>query len=95
MKGSEDVPRFSCAAHKCNLGVRRAIDQHEPISALLKTLSEKHKIDWESVEIMDVATDDHKLLLKEMLHINKNKPSLNVQQQSYVFSMIIGKNEKI
>ena len=68
-------------------GVGSSIHKHE--------VGEKHKIDWENVEIMDVATDDHKLLLKEMLHINKNKPSLNVQQQSYVFSMIIGKNEKI
>ncbi len=48
-----------------------------------------------TLNIIDAATDDHRLLLKEMLHINKNKPSLNVQQQSYLFSMIIAKNEKI
>ena len=35
-----------------------------------------HSIDYENVEIIDGASSDHKLLLKEMLHINQLKPQL-------------------
>ena len=51
-----------------------------------------HKMDWENIKILDQASDDQKLLLKEMLYINKYKPTINIQKQSYVFSMMIGRN---
>ena len=51
-----------------------------------------HSINYENVEIIDGASSDHKLLLKEMLHINKLKPQLNVQKKSALFSLIIGNN---
>ena len=49
-------------------------------------------MDWENIKILDQASDDQKLLLKEMLYINKYKPTINIQKQSYVFSMMIGRN---
>ena len=52
-----------------------------------------HIIDWGNMEIIDTARDQRRLLLKEMLHINKLKPQLNVQKSSKLFSLIIGNNE--
>ncbi len=49
-----------------------------------------HRIDWGSMEILDTARDQRRLLLKEMLHIDKFKPKLNVQKSSKLFSLIIG-----
>jgi len=49
-----------------------------------------HSIDFDNVKILDRASNDRKLKLKEMLHIDNKKPDLNVQTQSYVFSLIIG-----
>ena len=49
-----------------------------------------HRIDWDNMEILDTARDQRRLLLKEMLHINKLKPELNVQKSSKLFSLIIG-----
>ena len=42
-----------------------------------------HKIDYENFKILDRATSDQMVLIKEMLHIDKLKPSLNKQKQSY------------
>ena len=39
-----------------------------------------HSIDYKNVEIIDGASIDHKLLLKEILQINKLKPQLIVQK---------------
>ncbi len=36
-------------------------------------------MDWENMEILDSARDDHRLRNKKMLIINKLKPELNVQ----------------
>jgi hypothetical protein len=52
-----------------------------------------HQIDFDEVEIIDSASNEQKLALKEMLHINKINPKLNVQKTSYVFSMIIGRRD--
>jgi len=38
-----------------------------------------HVIDANNIEIIDRADTNFKLMLKEMLHINKQKPSLNTQ----------------
>ena len=57
-------------------------------------IKEGHQIDWEGARIIDVASNNKKLLLKEMLHINKYKPGMNIQKQSYVFSMLIGHNSE-
>ena len=41
-----------------------------------------HVIDWEGIEILDRADSDPKLRVKEILHIDKKKPSLNIQVNS-------------
>ena len=41
-----------------------------------------HEIDYENIEIIDKADTDTKLRIKELLHILKQKPSLNKQLNS-------------
>ena len=63
------------------------------ISALFKhARSTRHSIDYENATIIDRANNDKKLLLKEMLHINKLRPDLNVQKKSELFRLIIDNN---
>ncbi len=71
--------------HKLGSGIE------EYKSALFKhTRSTGHKIDYNSPVILDKASNHNKLLLKEMLHINRLKPTLNKQKKSALFNMIIG-----
>ena len=49
-------------------------------------------LDW---KLLDKANTNQKLLLKEMLHINRFKPELNVQEQSELFCLLIGKNKSV
>jgi hypothetical protein len=53
--------------------------------------SHKHEIDYDGMEMIDRADTDRKLLLKEMLYIQKYKPQINVQKRSSLFSLIIGR----
>ena len=63
-------------------------------SSVLKHAQETgHSIDWENWKILDRANRDQKLLLKEMLHIYKHKPELNIQEHSELFCLLIGKNK--
>ena len=39
-------------------------------------------IDWDNIDILETARDQRRLLLKEMLHINKLKPHLNIAKLS-------------
>ena len=48
-----------------------------------------HEIDNENFEIIDRANNDLKLSYKEMLHIRKSKPTLNTQESSELFTLII------
>ena len=41
-----------------------------------------HEIDFKGAKILDRADSDRKLQLKELMHIDKKKPSLNVQLNS-------------
>ena len=41
-----------------------------------------HTIDYENVEVIDTASNDTKLKIKELLHILKRKPELNKQLNS-------------
>ena len=41
-----------------------------------------HKIDYDNVEVLDSADTDHKLRIKELLHILKRQPLLNKQLNS-------------
>ncbi len=60
-------------------------------SALFKhEKSTGHTIDYDNATILDQASTDKKVLLKEMLYINKLRPNLNTQKKSELFSLIIG-----
>ena len=48
-----------------------------------------HKIDFDNVKILDRANTSLKLSYKEMLYIRKLKPSLNIQNESDLFTLII------
>ena len=48
------------------------------------------KEDW---DLLDKANSNQKLLLKEMLYINRVKPELNIQEQSELFCLLIGKTK--
>ena len=51
-----------------------------------------HQIDFDNVEILDTASSDFKLRMKELLHILKLKPILNKQlnsQSNYDIKTII------
>ena len=98
---SNVVYKLTCKdCHRCYIGKTNRclsirMDEHKTgvNSNVHKHMKENnHYIDWENVEIIDKADNGLKLLLKEMLHINKLNPSINVQKQSYVFSMLIGRN---
>ena len=51
-----------------------------------------HEMDYENIEVLDKANTHKKVLLKEMLHIQKEKPTLNVQKGSSLFTLILGKS---
>jgi len=53
-----------------------------------------HKIDFDNVKILDRASNDFKLQLKEMLLIRKLNPSLNRQMNSELFTLIIRNTEQ-
>ena len=66
---------------------------HNNDSSVMKHMRESgHTIDW-NWKILDKADTDQKLLLKEMLHINKRNPKLNVQKSSELFTLLIGNNK--
>ena len=48
-----------------------------------------HKMNFDEIEILDRASNDLKLSLKEMLYIRKLKPKLNGQLESELFTLII------
>ena len=56
--------------------------------------SEKHRIDFANIKILDRASSDLKLQYKEMLYIRKLNPSLNRQMNSELFSFVIRNAKK-
>ena len=60
---------------------KRGTGTGEYKSSLLKHATNTgHTMDYDNIEILDEASSDHKLLLKEMLHINKLNPQFNIQK---------------
>ena len=54
--------------------------------------NEGHEIGFEEVEVLDSASNDTKLRVKELLHILKRKPELNKQlnaQSNYEIKTLI------
>ena len=43
-----------------------------------------HKLLKENTQIIDTSTDHHRLFIKEALHINRHKPSLNIQKYTHI-----------
>jgi hypothetical protein len=69
--------------------VREEEHRTNPDSSVYKHMTDtQHTIDWGQIEILDTADTDKKLLLKEMLYINKRKPELNIQKSSNLFSLL-------
>jgi hypothetical protein len=98
------VYKLSCATcKKSYVGMTtrcliRRINEHKGVkkskeeSSVLKHQRDTgHIIDYAGIEVIDKADSKQKLLLKEMLHIIKLKPEINVQRRSSLFSLIIGK----
>ena len=79
---------------KRNLNIR--ISEHQTKdTAISKHAAEmNHTIDFDSVETLDKACNDRQLELKEMLHIRKNGPALNTQENSELFTLIIRNVQK-
>jgi hypothetical protein len=44
--------------------------------------NEGHKMDYDNIKVIDRASNDLKLRMKELLHILKTKPELNKQLNS-------------
>ena len=70
---------------KTSRRLTRRLKEHETTSTSAchehcKTLN--HTIDYENVEVIDTASNDLKLKIKELLHILKRKPELNKQMNS-------------
>jgi hypothetical protein len=49
--GSKTIPRFSCASHKLNLVIRRAIARHPDLSRILRTLANSNTHIRKSIEL--------------------------------------------
>jgi hypothetical protein len=65
---------------------------NDPDSHVLKHQKIKgHKMDFDNIRILDKASNQLKLQYKEMLYIRKMNPSINMQMNSSLFSLI---NEK-
>ena len=74
---------------------KKGIGNEEMKSALYKHHMETgHTINYDEIKILAKAATDNQLLLKEMLLIDKLKPTLNVQKKSALFSLVIGSNLK-
>jgi predicted GIY-YIG superfamily endonuclease len=86
---------------KTSRQVKRRFEEHKSGSQKDETYAcfdnEKtfnHKIDYENFKILDRASSDQMVLIKEMLHIDKLKPSLNKQKQSYYTCLLLGRKIK-
>ena len=58
-------------------------------NAHIHELETGHKMNFDDIEILDRASNDLKLSLKEMLYIRKLKPKLNKQLELELFTLII------
>jgi len=65
-------------------------DKNTKNNVIIKKLmqSEKLKIDFANIKILDRASSDLNLQYKEMLYIRKMNPSFNLQMNSELFSLV-------
>lgn len=74
--------------------ISKRIEEHESCnhSSVYKHMTQlNHTINYHNVKVLDYASNEHELLLKEMLYINKFKPKMNVQVKSELFNLLINK----
>ena len=72
------------------LNIRIEEHKKDSNSALCRhKLETNHQINFEEPKILDRASNDLKLQYKEMLYIRKLKPSLNTQENTELFTLII------
>ena len=78
----------------CNLRLEEHGGRDKESHVYQHKINEGHEIDFEGVKILDRASNDDKLGWKEMLYIRKLKPSLNIQKDSQLFTLIIRKSKQ-
>ena len=103
---SRVVYHLRCKAEGCNANyigktsriLSHRIQEHsgkDKNSAIQQHIQENpsHTFDFDNIEALDHANNDYKLQLKELLHVNKDKPTLNIQlmsEQYQIKTLIIG-----
>jgi hypothetical protein len=81
--------------------LNKRVEQHQLKSSSIGEHIQKtgHSIDHDNIVILDRASNDQKLVWKEMLYIRKLKPTLNIQLNAELHTYIIPKargiNDKI
>ena len=73
----------------CNIRMNEHDNNKSKSNAHIHELETGHKMNFDDIEILDRASNDLKLSLKEMLYIRKLKPKLNKQLESELFTLII------
>ena len=73
----------------CNIRMKEHDNEKSKSNAKDHEIESGHKMDYDDIKILDRASNDLKLSLKEMLYIRKLKPSLNKQLESELFTLII------
>ena len=68
-------------------------DNKKNDSSVIKHIRSNNHTMKEDWDLLDKANSNQKLLLKEMLYINRVKPELNIQEQSELFCLLIGKTK--
>jgi predicted GIY-YIG superfamily endonuclease len=76
--------------------INKRISEHQTRDTAISRHAEEHnhEFDFENVEIIDKADNNRQLELKEMLHIRKHRPTLNTQENSELFTLIIRNVQK-
>jgi hypothetical protein len=77
-----------------NINIR--ISDHKTKDTAISRHAEEqnHEFDFDNVKFIDKADNNRQLELKEMLHIRKHKPTLNTQENSELFTLIIRNVQK-
>ena len=68
-------------------------DNKKHDSFVMKDIRSNSHTMKEDEDLLDKANSNKKLLLKEMLYINMVKPELNIQEQSKLFCLLIGRKK--
>ena len=93
---TNEVYKFTCkqclatyvGESKRALGIR--IGEHSKCknkkSVVSQHINNGHDFDWDDVKILDIEPSHNKRLISEMLHITKNKYTINKKEDTQSFS---------